>query len=83
MAAGRASWFARVYRRKHVPGPNQYTWWDYRGGGFAKNKGVRIDHLFATAPLAARSQGAWVNVDSRKGENPSDHAALVGTFSRA
>jgi exodeoxyribonuclease-3 len=66
--------------RKHVTGPGHYTWWDYRAGGWKKNLGLRIDHLYATALLAARSVSAEVDKPSRDGDQPSDHAALVGVF---
>src|SRR5690606_7643098 len=66
-----------AYRRHH-PEPGRYTWWDYRGGAFHKNEGMRIDHLLVTAPLAARLVAAEIDREARKGKPvPSDHAPLV------
>lgn len=68
--------------RQHHPAPGLYTYWDYRMLAFPKNRGLRIDHVFATAPLAAKCKSASVDRDSRKGKAPSDHAALIATFER-
>lgn len=66
-----------VYRRAH-PEPGRYTWWDYRSGDFHKNRGMRIDHLLVTAPLAARTLAVEIDREARKGQpTPSDHAPLV------
>ena len=59
------------------PEPGRYTWWDYRAGNFHKNYGMRIDHLLATAPVAARVRTAEIDREARKGlPVPSDHAPL-------
>jgi exodeoxyribonuclease-3 len=66
-----------AYRLRH-PEPERYTWWDYRAGAFHKNYGMRIDHLLATAPAAARVVWAEIDREARKGKPiPSDHAPLV------
>ena len=66
-----------AYRRHH-PEPGRYTWWDYRGGNFHRNIGMRIDHLLLTSPLAARSVAAEIDREARKGKPmPSDHTPLV------
>jgi exodeoxyribonuclease-3 len=66
--------------RLHHTGDGPYTWWDYRMLGFAKNNGLRIDHILATEPLAERCTDAYVARDERKGTLPSDHAPLVAVF---
>ena len=64
--------------RLHHPEPRRYTWWDYRAGDFHKNAGMRIDHLLATRAVAARTVGAEIDREARKGKPiPSDHAPLV------
>ena len=70
-----------TFREKHVGEAGLYSWCDYRMLGFPKNKGLRIDHLFATATLADRCQGAFVDREERKGEAPSDHAPVIADFS--
>ncbi len=66
--------------RKHHPEPGLYSWWDYRMGAFQKNRGLRIDHIFATPVLADRSSSASIDIDSRRGNQPSDHAVVMATF---
>lgn len=58
-------------------GEHEYTWWDYRGGHFHKNFGLRIDLALLTGDLADRL--TWVGIDRefRKGSKPSDHAPLL------
>ena len=66
--------------RLHHQEAGVYSWWDYRMLGFPKNRGLRIDHVFATDPLARRCTAAWVDREARKGQQPSDHAPVLATF---
>ena len=63
--------------RKHAPGPGIYTWWDYRNNGFPRNDGLRIDFTLATPALAAECIHAWVDLEERAEERPSDHAPVA------
>ncbi len=66
-----------AYRMLH-PEPHRYTWWDYRGGSFHKNFGMRIDHLLVSPPVAARVVLSEIDREARKGKPiPSDHTPLV------
>ncbi len=68
---------ADAYRLKH-PEPGRYTWWDYRGGNFHRNIGMRIDHLLVSRPVVQRLVWAEIDREARKGKPvPSDHAPLV------
>ena len=67
--------------RLHHDEPGLYSWWDYRMLGFPKNRGLRIDHIFATRGLAERCTGAWIDREARKGKAPSDHAPVLAEFS--
>lgn len=67
--------------RKHVAGGSEYTYFDYRAANaVAEGKGWRIDHILATRPLADRSTRAWIDLDPRRGNRPSDHAPLLAAF---
>jgi exodeoxyribonuclease-3 len=67
--------------RKHQPDGGQYTFWDYRiPNGFKRNMGWRIDYVLATAPMAKKSQRAWIDTEARKRKKPSDHTFLVAEF---
>jgi len=64
-----------TFGRLHPEG-RLFSWWDYRNLGFPMNKGLRIDLLLATRPVAERCVEAWVERDQRKGDKPSDHAPV-------
>jgi exodeoxyribonuclease-3 len=72
-----AAWGLVDGMRLHEAGPGPYSWWDYRMLAFPKGNGLRIDHVYLTAPLAARCRKAWVDRDERKGKLPSDHAPVM------
>jgi len=69
--------------RLHHPEGGLFTWWDYRQGAFHRGWGLRIDHILASRPLAARCRAAGVDRDERKGEAPSDHAPVFAEFADA
>jgi exodeoxyribonuclease-3 len=64
--------------RAFQPDGGRFSWWDYRAGMFHKNEGMRIDLLYATAPVAERVIWAEIDREARKGPpTPSDHAPVV------
>ena len=69
-----------VVRQRH-PGELLLSWWDYRMLAFPKNDGLRLDYIFATAPLARRCTAAEIDRQQRKGKLPSDHAPVIAEFS--
>ncbi len=78
--AGVTGWgLADVYRQFHPEG-GKYSWWDYRGLSLFKDQGLRIDHVWATASLAATATGCEIDRAARKGQNASDHAPVIATF---
>jgi exodeoxyribonuclease III len=66
--------------RKHHTEAGHYSWWDYRMLGFQKNKGLRIDFLYASPSLLEVCSGARIDRDERKGTLPSDHAPVIAQF---
>jgi len=54
-----------------------FSWWDYRMLGFQRNRGLRIDHILLSTPLAERCTTAEIDRDMRKRERPSDHAPVT------
>ena len=73
--------FVDVFRLHHPDEPEQYTFWDYRVRDAVRRKlGWRVDHIWATEPLARKSTGAWIDVEARLMEKPSDHTFLVAEF---
>ena len=73
--------FVDVFRRHHPDEPGQYTFWDYRvRGAMDRGVGWRVDHIWATDPLARKSIRSWIDVEARRAERPSDHTLLVAEF---
>jgi exodeoxyribonuclease III len=54
-----------------------FSWWDYRMNAFRRNRGLRIDHILLTAPLALTCKAAYIDKEARKAERPSDHAPVI------
>ena len=73
--------FVDVFRQHHPDEPGQYTFWDYRvRDALDRGVGWRVDHIWATEPLAQKSTAAWIDVEARRAERPSDHTFLVAEF---
>ena len=56
--------------------PGQYTFWDYQGGAWQKNNGIRIDHLLLSPQAADRLMAAGIDKRTRSWERPSDHVPV-------
>jgi exodeoxyribonuclease-3 len=56
--------------------PAQYTFWDYQGGAWQKNHGIRIDHLLLSPRAADRLAGCGIDSEVRAWEKPSDHVPV-------
>ena len=69
--------------RLHHTEPGMFTWWDYRMLAFPKNRGLRIDAVLASKPLAARCTASGIDREMRKGKEPSDHAPIWAVFADA
>ncbi len=54
-----------------------FSWWDYREMGFRRNRGLRIDHILLSAPLAQACRACQIDKAPRKLERPSDHAPVM------
>lgn len=68
-----------AFRLKH-PAKQQFSWWDYRGGAYEHNLGLRIDHLLVSARAADALSDCVIDETPRGQEKPSDHAPVVGIF---
>ena len=58
------------------PGERIYTFWDYFRNAYARDAGLRIDHLLLSPSVAARLKSAGVDRDVRGWEKASDHAPV-------
>ncbi len=56
--------------------PHRYTFWDYQGGAWSKDNGIRIDHLLLSPQAADRLQACDIDKTPRGWEKPSDHVPV-------
>ncbi|PID63972.1 MAG: exodeoxyribonuclease III [Gammaproteobacteria bacterium] len=83
-------WFERLvnwglvdsYRRVHPEKDDLFSWFDYRSRGFEQEpkRGLRIDHLLCTAPLADALTDSGIDYAIRAMERPSDHCPVWSSF---
>ena len=66
--------------RIHHEESGLFTWWDYRMLSFPKNRGLRIDAILASGPLAKKCTAAGIDREMREGIDPSDHAPVWAEF---
>ncbi len=75
------SWgLSDALRLKHPDRAGIFTWWDYQFGAFRANRGMRLDHILVTRPLAERLRDCFVDREPRGWKKPSDHAPVVAVF---
>jgi exodeoxyribonuclease III len=53
-----------------------YTFWDYQAGAWAKDNGIRIDHLLLSPQAADRLVDAGIDRHVRGWDKPSDHVPV-------
>ena len=58
----------------------QYTFWDYKGGAWSKNDGIRIDFALLSPQAADHLTGARIDTAPRGWEKPSDHVPVIITL---
>ena len=58
------------------PDERVYTFWDYVRNAFARDAGLRIDHLLLSPALAPKLRAAGVDTGVRAREKTSDHAPV-------
>jgi exodeoxyribonuclease-3 len=67
--------------RLHTSGPGHFTYWDFViPRSVDRNLGWRIDHIYATEPMARHCTGVTIDLPARKMEKPSDHTFVTATF---
>jgi len=53
-----------------------YTFWDYQAGAWAKDDGIRIDHLLLSPQAADKLVDAGIDRHVRSWDKPSDHVPV-------
>ncbi|MTD39833.1 exodeoxyribonuclease III [Erwinia sp. CPCC 100877] len=69
-----------TFRAANPETRDKFSWFDYRSKGFNDNRGLRIDLLLASAPLAERCTETGIDYPIRAMEKPSDHAPIWVKF---
>jgi len=81
LASVREWGFVDVFRKHHPGESKQYSFYDYRvPNAFKRKIGWRIDHIWATQPMADRSLDCWIDTEPRLMQKPSDHTFVVADF---
>ncbi len=60
----------------------EFSWWSNFHHDFEKDRGLRIDHIWASPPMAEICTDCWIDRTPRGWERPSDHAPVVAEFAR-
>ncbi|MDI5892270.1 exodeoxyribonuclease III [Halomonas rhizosphaerae] len=77
--AGIKAWgLTDSYRLCYPTADDRFSWFDYRSRGFERDprRGLRIDHILVSAPLAEKVTDAGIDYDLRGMQKPSDHAPV-------
>ena len=66
--------------RTLYPQEHGYTFWDYTGGAFINDLGMRIDYILSSPALTDLLVDCRIDIDFRKKEKSSDHTVLIAEF---
>ncbi|KKA00860.1 exodeoxyribonuclease III family protein [Anaplasma phagocytophilum str. CR1007] len=56
----------------------EFSWWNYREGGWQNNRGLRIDALLSSPQIADKVLDCSILSKVRGWDTPSDHAPVMG-----
>ena len=56
--------------------PGSYSWWDYRGRGWERDHGMRLDHLLLSPQAADRLEASGIDRGPRGRPKASDHTPV-------
>ena len=59
-----------------VEGKTNWTFWGYRGGGWQKGNGLRIDHFILSPQASDLLEDCQIEKSLRGMERPSDHVPI-------
>jgi exodeoxyribonuclease-3 len=58
------------------PNKQEFSWWDYRSGGWQYNRGMRIDQILVSPQVVDSLKNSGVYSEIRALEKTSDHAPI-------
>ena len=62
--------------RARTAAPGHYSFWDYQGGAWDRDDGIRIDHHLLSPQAADLLEDCWIEKDVRGLHKPSDHVPV-------
>jgi exodeoxyribonuclease-3 len=68
--------YTEAYRTLHPHEQRAWTFWDYQGGAWPRDLGVRIDHLLLSPLAADRLKACEIDKGPRTQEKASDHTPI-------
>lgn len=68
--------------RAHHPGTVAYSFWDYQGGAWQKDHGIRIDHFLANAEATDLVHEVGIDKTPRGNDRASDHTPVWCVLAR-
>ncbi|PCJ29124.1 MAG: exodeoxyribonuclease III [Rickettsiales bacterium] len=71
--------FVDSFRAKY-PDKQEFSWWDYRGGSFEQNKGMRIDTIISSSNAISDLVDCTIDYKTRGKHKPSDHAPVIAEY---
>lgn len=71
-----------AFRVIHPNTPHAYSFWDYQGGAWQNDLGIRIDHFLLSPALTDRLLSCAIDKSPRGWDRPSDHTPVVLKLSR-
>jgi len=68
--------YTEAWRALHPDDSHAYSYWDYQGGAWQRDQGVRIDHLLLTPQAADRLAACEIDKSPRGAPKASDHTPV-------
>ena len=77
----RLNWlgYTDAWRAFH-PNAIAYSFWDYQGGAWQKDHGIRIDHVLTNAEASDRLVAVGIDKQPRGNDRASDHTPIWAQF---
>ena len=69
--------YTEAFRALHPDERGAYSFWDYQGGAFQLDHGIRIDHLLLSPQAADRLAACTIDKDPRRRPKASDHTPVT------
>ena len=72
--------YTEAFRALHPEERGAYSFWDYQGGAFQLDHGIRIDHLLLSPQAADRLVACAIDKAPRRQPKASDHTPVTVTL---